>query len=263
MRTDDWLFNAVARLSAEGIESPQLEAQMLAAHVLRVDRTFLRAHPEHEFPDLAGESLLQRREAREPLAYILGWREFFGRRFSVSPAVLIPRQETEHLVDWAIQNSPRNGMLLDIGTGSGCIAISVALERPDLSVWGLDISPSALQVAQANAEDLGAKVNFVEADLTIDRPFDVIVSNPPYIGPLESLPPELSFEPKGALFAEDDGLAIYRRLSRVTISPMIAVEVGHLQPESVTEFFLNEGWQEMARVKDLAGIDRVLSFQRR
>jgi release factor glutamine methyltransferase len=261
MRTDVWLQLAENRLRQADVESPRLEAQVLASHILRVDRPWLIAHAEHDFPDLAGEALLQRRESHEPLAYIIGRREFYGRPFGVTSAVLIPRQETEHLVEWAIREAPQGAKLLDIGTGSGCIAISIALERPDLDVSALDISPMALEVARQNAADLNARVEFIEADLApTNRSFDILVSNPPYIGIEESLPPDLAHEPAQALFAEDHGLALYRRLALLDIAPRIALEVGHQQAETVSNLFIAQTWTPTGQIKDLSGIERVLSF---
>src|ERR1044072_4019884 len=183
--------HARERLEAAGIESPALEAQLLAGHVLLVDRTYVLTHPEEEFPELAGETLLQRREGQEPLAYILGEREFFGRRFRVGPGVLIPRQETETLVEAAMEQSDVQSVL-DVGTGSGCIAITLKLERPEWEVTAVDISERALDIASDNAKLLGADVRYLLSDgfaSLLGESFDLIVTNPPYVGLHEALPP--------------------------------------------------------------------------
>lgn len=239
---------------------------MLAAHVLRVDRSWLFAHPEHEFNDLAGESLLVRRIGQEPLAYVVGKREFYGRRFRVSPAVLIPRHETEVLVDEALKESSSTFRVLDIGTGSGCIAVTLKLEKPSLEVWATDISGPALEMARENAETLGAEIIFRRADLfpETDQKFDLIVSNPPYIGKKESLQPEVvDHEPHLALFAEDAGYAIYRKLSQraglsLKTSGKILLEVGYKQADKVVALFEESGWSHVRTVRDLAGIPRCV-----
>ena len=221
-------------------------------------------HPENDVNDLALEGLLQRREQGEPLAYILGYREFFGRRFRVDTNVLIPRQETEVLVETALEFNREKCRVLDIGTGSGCIAITLKLERPEWEVWATDISSSALQVARENAETLGADICFRHSDLMqqLDgEKFGLIVSNPPYIGRSEALPKEVKeFEPETALFAEDNGLALYRLLAEQAprhLCPggQVLMEIGHRQGSSVSAMF-----PESVVVKDLDGNDRVVSW---
>lgn len=265
----EWLRSAEARLQSAGVESPRMEAQVLAAHILRVDRSWLFAHPEHEFNDLAGENLLVRRLSQEPLAYLTGKREFHGRRFRVSPAVLIPRHETEIVVEEVLQEASDGKRVLDIGTGSGCIAITCKLENPVLEVWATDISGPAIEIARENAETLGAEIIFRLADLfpEADDKFDLIVSNPPYIGREEPLAPEVvDHEPHLALFAEEDGLAIYRRLAQgagVLLAPggKIFLEVGYTQADKVVTLFEESGWSHVRTVKDLAGVRRCVVFQ--
>lgn len=265
----DWLPDAEKRLSAIGSDAPRLEAQLLAAHILLVDRNWIVAHPREPLPEHAAEALLQRREAREPLAYILGRREFYGRLFAVRPGVLIPRQETETLVEAALLE-PRPMRLLDLGTGSGALGITLKLERPEWDVTGSDISPSALEIAQENARELGADVRFVLSDgfaaPELGR-FDLIVVNPPYIARGAALIPEIAgFEPELALYGGDTGLQFYQ---------MLAAEAGeHLEPDGalITELgdgmagdvealFARAGWKAHARFKDLLGIDRCLVLQ--
>jgi len=268
VRTDEWIRQAEGRLR-EIADSPRLEAQLLAGHVLRVDRPWLLAHPEHEFNELAGEGLLQRREGHEPLAYILGSREFYGRRFRVSPAVLIPRQDTEILVETAL--SAEGGKVLDIGTGSGAIAVTLKLERPGWTVTGVDISRDALEIARDNAEILGADVRFIESDgfkALGGEKFDLIVSNPPYIGVQEDLAREVrDFEPSLALFSGDTGLEFYARLAIEAENFLqdrgqILLEVGYRQAAAVREIFEGAGWGTIDTVKDLSGVERVVVFHK-
>jgi release factor glutamine methyltransferase len=249
-----------------GVASHKLEAQVLAAHMMMVDRTWVLIHPEHEVNELALEGLLQRRESGEPLAYILGYREFFSRKFRVDPSVLIPRQETEILVETALDFWKADARVLDIGTGSGCIAISLKLERPDWDVWATDLSSSALQVARENAETLGADITFRHSDLLeqlAGEKFDLIVSNPPYIGRDEVIPREVrDHEPDSALFADEEGIAIYRQLAAtvtdyLTPSGRVIFEIGQDQGQAVSALFPGS-WI----IKDLDGNDRVVTWPR-
>ncbi len=233
-----------------------------------MDRTWLFAHPDHEFNELAGETLLQRRERREPLAYIVGYREFYGRPFGVSTATLIPRQETETLVEVILrQKLPPDARILDVGTGSGCIAITLKLERPDWDVTAIDISPEALSVASVNARFLNADIRLVHSDGTnalLGETYDLVVSNPPYIADHEVLMPEVAdYEPRLALFSGMSGLEFYERLaehakSHVVDGGLAILEVGHLQAQSVREIFESHGWTWLETVPDLAGIPRVV-----
>lgn len=258
----EWLLSTSNRLNAVGVASPKLEAQVLAAHSMLVDRTFVLTHPEHKVNDLALEGLLQRRENGEPLAYILGYREFYTRRFRVDSNVLIPRQETEVLVETALALPSDQLRVLDIGTGSGCIAISLKLERPNWEVWATDISSSALQVARENAETLGADISFRHSDLLeqlAGEKFDLIVSNPPYIGRNEVIPREVrEHEPDSALFADDNGLALYQRLVATVKDFLIPgggviLEIGQDQGRTVSALF-----PDSKVIKDLSGNDRVV-----
>jgi release factor glutamine methyltransferase len=282
MRLDEWLRHATTRLDLAGVDSPRLEAQVLAAHVLRVDRSWLIAHPGHDFPEAAGEALLQRREAHEPLAYLTGYREFRGREFGVDPSVLIPRHETEELVEAALDLSSRPPLqdnplgegecksVLDLGTGSGILAVTLKLERPDWEVTAVDISPEALATASANARFHGANVRFVLSDgfaALLGESFDLIVSNPPYIGNDEELSAEVrDHEPAGALFSGPTGLEFYERLAReapahLEDSGLILLEVGHTQASIVRALFEGEGWKHETTRRDLSGVERVVAFR--
>jgi len=270
-----WLKEAERRLAAAGIESPRLEAQLLAGHVLCRDRSWVLVHPEAAIPDKDAESLLIRRDVREPLAYILGWREFYGRRFTVTPAVLIPRQETETLVE-AMLELKKGGAFcgskcLDLGTGSGCLAITLKLELSDLAVTASDVSDEALQVARGNAEQLGASVRFVKSDLfgalTGER-FDAIVTNPPYVRSDAELSPEIAaHEPLRALYAGPGGMEVFEALSRDTrrhlsARGLLLTEVGDGQAERVQCLFERKGWNLVRAFPDLSGTPRALAFAR-
>jgi release factor glutamine methyltransferase len=270
MTVSEWLLSATKRLAAVGIDSPGLDAKMLAAHLFGKDRTWVITHPEAEIDEPTAQALLRRREAREPLAYILEWREFYGRRFTVKPGVLIPRQETEVLLESAL-GTIRNGPVLDVGTGSGCLAITIKLEKQDVDVVGLDVSSKALEIARSNSELLGAEVEWVHSDLfqgVQGRKFEVIVSNPPYIADSEQLMPEVvEHEPRGALFSGPTGLEFYERLAREAIPHLadlgrLIVEVGHTQSQQIERLFQAEGWFHEWTKKDLSGVDRVLAFSR-
>ncbi|MFY9234192.1 MAG: peptide chain release factor N(5)-glutamine methyltransferase [Fimbriimonadaceae bacterium] len=272
MELEEWLKIAEARLAAAGIDTPRLDAQMLAAYIFGAERAWLLTRPKHEIPEGAGEALLQRRESREPLPYILGWREFYGRRFAVNPTVLIPRQETELLIEEAMrilsQPSADNDdpWVLDLGTGSGCIAITLKLERPELEVTASEVSPRALDTARQNAEQLGATIRWVQSDLfaQLEGPFDLIVTNPPYIPHGEGLMPEVAhFEPAVALRAGELGLNFYKTLSQqaqayLNAGGWLLAEIGAGQDEAVTQMFANAGWEEVACRPDLSGIPRVV-----
>ena len=178
------LAEAAARLHAAGCESPRLDAEVLLAEAIGVDRAWLHMHPEREVIDAdAFAVLLARRETCEPVAYILGRKGFRHIELAVDPRVLVPRPETEALVEIAVGSVPEGGRVVDVGTGSGAVALAVKSERPDLDVVATDVSPEALEVARANARSLGLDVTFVETDLLagVRGPFHLVLSNPPYV----------------------------------------------------------------------------------
>jgi release factor glutamine methyltransferase len=252
---------------------PRLESRLLLMHV-EPELTHARivAYPERALaPEAYARfcALAQRRVAGEPLAYLLGMREFFGRPFTVTPAVLIPRPETEHLVEAALA---RQGLaaadVLDLGCGSGAIAVTLALEAPQWRVSAVDVSPEALAVARDNAQRLAAKVQFMQgswyAPLAADRRFNLIVSNPPYISAADRHlnQGDVRFEPRLALTDEGDGLACLRAITagapaRLTPGGWLMVEHGYDQGDAVRALFLAQGLAEVATLPDLAGLDRV------
>ncbi len=253
--------------------SARTEVQCLLQQVLMVERAYFYAHPERilsETESVNYQALLQRRLAGEPIAYILGKREFFGLNFFVSPATLIPRPETELLVELVLARSDvnMNGMrILDLGTGSGAIALSLAHHLPKAEVWACDISSKALTIARKNAEQLGiSTVRFVESDWyegLSNQCFNLIVSNPPYI---EESDPHLSqgdlrFEPVNALAAGSDGLNDLRHIalnasSHLENNGWLLMEHGYNQAEPVREILKQAGFNSVFSAKDISGIER-------
>jgi release factor glutamine methyltransferase len=259
-------------LERRGLDSPRLEAELLVAHARGQDR--LRLFLELDRPVLADEvgrarEFLKRRAAGEPVAYITGVREFYGRPFRVTPDVLIPRLETELLVDLARERAA-SAAILDVGTGSGCIAITLALEIPGARVVATDVSAAALAVARANAEELGADVELLEGDgeapARARGPFDLIVSNPPYVVRTDArgLDPAVpAHEPALALFAPDgDPDHWVRRLAeaaRELLAPggALLIELGYDQSERALALARAAGFAAEA-APDLAGVPRAL-----
>ncbi|MDD5471783.1 MAG: peptide chain release factor N(5)-glutamine methyltransferase [Sideroxydans sp.] len=248
------------------------EVQTLLQAALRVNRAYLLAHPEHVLTEqefFRYQTSLQRRLQGEPLAYILGEREFFGLNFKVTPATLIPRPDTELLVEQALARIPSHGArVLDLGTGSGAIALSIAHARPDVEMTAVDASEAALAVAQENARRLGIRnAGFVLSDwfsALAGLHFDLIVSNPPYIAEqdIHLGQGDLRFEPASALAAGVDGLDDIRRIiagavSHLTGSGWLLLEHGYDQAARVRAFLRQAGFDNVISNNDLAGIERV------
>lgn len=208
---------ATDRLHIANSTSARLDAEILLAFTLRVDRTWLHAHNNQELhaeEQTLFEHFITQRTQHYPIAYIVGQREFYGREFTVTPDVLIPRPETEALIEFVLNGDFFNPTILDVGTGSGAIAITLAAEMPNAIVTASDISPVALEVARKNAVALDANVAFVQSDLLTNIPgqYTIIVANLPYVDRAWVVSPETKAEPELALFAEDNGLALIKQL---------------------------------------------------
>jgi release factor glutamine methyltransferase len=263
---DDALATGRDALARAGCESPRLDAELLLAEVLGVQRAevLTGSHPPLD-PRRRGrfESLIRRRAAREPVAYILGRRHFRAIELMVDRRVLIPRPETELLVEAGLELPP-GARVIDVGTGSGAVALALKHERPDLRVTGADTSADALAVAAANARRLGLDVRFVEADLLdgAGGPYDALLANPPYVAAWEwpGLAPEIrEHEPSIALAAGQDGLDLIRRLVGQAVGvPFVALEVGAGQAGTVREALVAAGFARVETRRDLAGIERLV-----
>jgi release factor glutamine methyltransferase len=261
--------SVLARASRD-LESatPRLDAELLLAEALGVSRSWLVTERDALVaPEALArfERLLDRRRSHEPVAYILGERAFRYITLNVDRRVLIPRPETELLVEVGLE-LPRGTRVIDVGTGSGAIALALASERPDLEVWGSDVDAQALGVARANARRLGLDVRFLEADLLagVPGPFGAVLANLPYVPEGDRLPPDVAqYEPRAALFAGGDGLDVIRRLVRmVGETPCVALEVGLGQAGAVSALLAAAGFPSVESRRDLAGIERVVLARR-
>jgi release factor glutamine methyltransferase len=260
------LRDATSFLSATS-DTPRLDAELLLAFVLGVDRARLVVEARRELdPALVArfDALVARRAAREPVAYIVGRKEFRRITLSVDPGVLIPRPETELLVEVGL-SLPSGASVVDVGTGSGAVALALKSERPDLDVWGTDVSSEALAVARENGLHLGLEVRFVRADLLsgLSHRFDAVLANLPYVASGAQLPPDVArYEPAGALFAGEDGLDVIRRLvAQASEVPLTALEVGFDQARAVAAL-LAPCTNSIEIVRDLAGHERVVVGRR-
>jgi release factor glutamine methyltransferase len=270
------LHSAVVQLEAAGIDAARISAEALAFHVLGCERAYLFAHPERELTESeqsAYGQLVSRRVSGEPLQYLTGHQEFWKADFLVTPAVLIPRPETEHLIEVVLDLVHRFVLgphlkIIDVGTGSGAIAVTLACELPQAEVYAVDLSAEALDVARRNAERLQARVCFVQSDVLKavprDASFDFVVSNPPYVGLDEADKVQevvKHYEPHMAVFAGEQGLDVIRRLIPQASEALrsrgwLLMEIGYSMAEAVMA--LLQDWQNVHVVPDLAGIPRVI-----
>ncbi len=284
MAPEAWTIERILKATQEyfagkGIASARLDSELLLVEVLKIKRIQLYTsydRPLTEPERDAYRALVKRRAAHEPVAYILGSREFYGRPFVVNRDVLIPRPETEHLIDAVLKHVKERALtgprIIDVGTGSGAIAVTLAKELPDANVTACDVSAKALDVARANAKSLDAAVTFVESDLLngTTGPFDIVAANLPYIGTSEraSLAPDVrDHEPSLALFSGADGLDAIRRLvvDAVVVSArggFIALEIGASQGAAVRALLGEAGWVNVKVEADLAGHARVVTAER-
>ncbi|MFI5088280.1 MAG: peptide chain release factor N(5)-glutamine methyltransferase [Terriglobales bacterium] len=273
MQLRDALRSAITLLEENRVGSPRMNAEVLLMFVLGCDRAYLYAHPEHELsPDEQNryDDALEQRARGVPAQYITGHQEFWGLDFIVGPAVLIPRPETEHLVEAVLElcETIERPRIVDVGTGSGCVALALASELPHAEIHATEISSDALEVARANAARLllTDRVTFHSTDLLhgIAGPFDIVASNPPYVGENEFDKVQLEvrkFEPRCAVFAGPDGMDVIRRLApqaRAALKPggFLAMEIGYSQEAAVRAVLRD--WQDVRAVPDLQGIPRVI-----
>lgn len=265
------LVQGTKLLDEAGVGAARLTAEVLLAHALGRERVYLFAHSEHELSALAwlhyGRYLHERMKGK-PTQYITGRQEFYGRDFRVTPDVLIPRPETEHVVETALRLASGAARVLDVGCGSGILAVTLKLETA-AQVWGSDISPAALRVAAKNAERLGATAWLIACDLMsafAGQSMDLIVSNPPYVplGDKAGLQREVrDWEPHVALFAGPTGVEIYGRLVRdaervLRPGGWLIMELGFQTSERVRAMF-GDAWRDVEIMPDLAGIPRVIA----
>ncbi len=262
------LSRATGRLADAGCDTPRLDTELLLAEVLGVTRTGLYlAAPGTGLDDAqsgAFEALIARRVEREPVAYILGHREFRRISLAVDRRVLIPRPETELLVEVGL-SLDRGARVVDVGTGSGAVALALKDERPDLDVSATDISADALAVARANAARLGLEVRFAEGELACGGVHDAVLANLPYVEPGSELAPEIArYEPAPAIWGGGpDGLDVVRRLVRTLAgTQLVGLEIGAGQAGAVAELLGAAGFRSVQRLSDLAGHERVLVGRR-
>lgn len=265
MTIDEWLKDATNELADDMLPSPRLDAEIILAHSLRHPRTYLHAHGDETISprdeDIANARIELRKE-RIPVAYIIGHKEFYGRRFVVSPSVLIPRPESEQLItmlkkqlsDTVALPGVATKRLVDIGTGSGCLGITAKLEFPELSVGLLDKSRHALKIAEKNARLLGADVEAFTSDLLTGYPYspDIIIANLPYVDRSWDVSPELASEPEEALYADDEGLAIIKRCidqvaARAKPGALLLLEADPRQLDAITRYGNEHGLKEIDR----------------
>ncbi len=291
------LKQGLDQLRAASVASFTLAAELLLLHVTGSDRTWLYSHPEEILPEPTAEAyfaLIAQRSSGVPTQHLTGKQEFWGQEFQVTPEVLIPRPETEHLIEVTLDRlavreiragrQPRlngeNVTLIDIGTGSGCIAITLAKELPRATVYATDISQAALEVARSNAARLGVagRIQFLESDLFnrvsaapgVPALFDVVISNPPYVSLREadSLPVEVrAHEPHSALFGGEEGYELYGTLipqaaSHLRPGGLLVLELGYNSLAAVEPLLDRTDWVNVSVTKDLAGIPRVIAAER-
>ena len=271
MKIIDCIKESTNVLTSAGIDNPQLDAEILIEHICGLERYKIKAYPNNEITASQYSKInkaIERRKSHEPVAYIIGEKEFYSICLEIDKRVLVPRPETELLVDLAIYYAPMNGKVLDLCTGSGAVAIAIKHSRGDVSVTATDISTEALSVAKKNAKNIlgDKKITFYAGDLFVpvtNKKYDCIVSNPPYINPDEkdSLPQTLAFEPPIALFADNKGKAIIQKIitqvkNYLNTDGVVIIEIG----ESMENFVKKEGAKagfSVSVMNDYGGLPRV------
>ena len=256
MTVRDALVEAERRLAAADVETPRVDAEWLVAHLLGTTRSGLAARLDDRVDGL--EPLLVRREAREPLAYILGEWGFRRLTLKTDARALVPRPETETLVEraLAVAEEIERPRILDVGVGSGAIALALKDERPDAEITGVDVSVDALGLARENAERLGLEVELRQGDgaTAVAEGWDVVVANPPYVESLENVQPELSWEPALALVGRGE----HELLAQAAKARFVVFEVGDGQADEVAQMLERLGWAGVTITADLTGRDRVV-----
>lgn len=265
---------AIESLRTHHVQAPELTASLLLGHVIGRTRAWLIAHSEDHIDEAARERFARLVEERcdgVPTQYLRGTQEFYQLEFRVTPDVLIPRPETEHLVEAALERVHRGHHVLDLGTGSGAVAVALALNSPEATVTATDLSFEALGIARENALRLGCEIQLCQGDVVsqfADATFDIVVSNPPYV-PLRDacgLQRELRHEPSVALFGGEDGLEVTRRLVRdaprvLRPGGWLLIEIGFGTRDAVDSLLRGAEWTPPEFLPDLAGIDRVAAVQ--
>jgi release factor glutamine methyltransferase len=275
------LASAVQQLESADVGSPRLNAERLLMFVLGVNRAYLYAHPERELnsnEQASYDDVIAQRSTGMPSQYITGHQEFWGLDFVVTPAVLIPRPETEHLVETVLElaRGVTQPKMVDVGTGSGCIALALANELKTAEVYAVDLSDDALEIARANAArlQLDGRVNFLQSNVLEAmagvHDFDFVVSNPPYVGKNEADKVQRSvfeFEPRMAVFSGESGLDVIRPLieqAHGALKPggWLAMEIGYSMRDMVLELLYPTMWDNIRVVPDLQGIPRVIAARK-
>lgn len=248
MTISQWIQKASTQLADAMIPTARLDAEIILAHTLRKSKTWLHAHDDEEIDERrhdVANARLELRLERTPVAYIVGHKEFYGRLFKVTPDVLVPRPDSEAVVTTALDwlNNSAAKRLVDVGTGSGCIGISLALEAPNLDVSLIDISPNALKIAEQNSTALGAKTRLIAGSLLDNFPMksDIIVANLPYVATDWAVSPDTEFEPDEALYAMDGGLELIKKLidqtpGKLTSGGLLVLEADPRQFEDINDY---------------------------
>lgn len=270
-RVGEALSAAIPALEASGVDTPRLDAEALLSAITGLDRARMISDPDLEMEPAAAREFataVRRRCAREPVAYILGRKGFRHIDLEVDHRVLIPRPETEMLVEFALEAGPAS--VLELGTGSGAISLAIADEMPDVEITATDVSPAALVIARRNAARLGSlgRIRFVEASLPEHGEYDLIVANLPYVAEDENLAPEITkFEPHGAVFGGPTGLEVFEAVlpqlaASAVDAPVVALEIGKDQATDVGSLLGRAGYPQVETRADLAGHDRVVIGRR-
>lgn len=270
MKLHEWTTEATVELAGVGIGTAKLDAELILSHTLKKSRTWLHAYRDEELSlrhkEIANSRLALRLD-RVPLAYIIGHKEFYRRRFSVTPAVLIPRPESEAMIELLLKRVTSKNTsslrLVDVGTGSGCLGITAKLEQPSLDVTLVDVSSAALKVAAGNADALSAEVRALKSNLLSGYPFrpDIVLANLPYVDPDWERSPETNHEPPKALFANDNGLALIYMLieqcqQRLKTGGIVLLEADPRQHKAITDFTTRHDFTQH-RTRDF-----ILSFEK-